>query len=86
MVLPDDFGWISFESGAILPGDLGKVVFAEELIGAGKMVVAKEAVVSGEGRGVGTFEHEVLFAIDKASFTTGIPAPEKEDEVGASFV
>ena len=49
------------------------------------MLVAKEAVVGREGRGVCRREHEVLGAVNEGSFLLCISPPKDEDEVLALF-
>ncbi len=58
----------------------------EERVGFAEVVVAKEAVVCREGRGVSGLEDEVLLSVDKRSFAARIAAPEEKNEVGAGTV
>ena len=64
-----------------LPHNLRHAVRLEVLVRFAEVAVAEEAVVGGEGRGMGGGEHQVLAAVYEGAFALGVSSPEDEDEV-----
>ena len=56
-------------------------VFDKIVITEREVVIAKEAVVGGEGRGVGRAEDEVTRAVDYLSFLLRVTSPKDKDKV-----
>ena len=60
-------------------------MFAKKRIRLRKMAAAEEAAKSGEGRGVGRFQDQVVCGIEQCFFAGGGFAPEQESQMGPFF-
>ena len=69
--------------GLLLPYYRLATMGDEVFVGLAEMMVAKEAVVGREGRGVGRLEYEMAVGVDEVGFLLGVAAPKEEDDVGA---
>ena len=56
-------------------------VFDKIVITKREVMITKEAVIGGEGRGVGRTEDEVTRAVDYLSFLLRVTAPKDKDKV-----
>ena len=56
-------------------------VFDKIIITEREVMIAKEAVIGGEGRGVGRAEDKVTRAVDYLSFLLRVTAPKDKDKV-----
>ena len=66
-----------------LPVDGFEALLLEVAVGKREMVIAKEASVGTEGRGMGGLEHEMALAVDERARALGVAAPEDKDETRA---